>query len=293
MVNVQHFKFGALSAALILATIILTTADENHDTIFAQNSTSTLDNGNNLSSINPNSESIDGLLAVANVSMDIGNYTGAIEYFDKVLAIDPNDVDALNSKGVALDSLGNYTEAIEYFDKVLAIDPNDVDAIYNKGVAFENLGNYAEAIEYYDKVLDINPNDVDALNSRAALVNAGLAPAHEPSDSDDNDSSSDDDSNDNNDSNGSSEDLEELEDRVAELEKESSSDNDDDNNDSNGSSDDDGKGNDIGDDGSDSQDTSSEKEDETEYGFKQTNPLREQIRGSVSGALSASGIGPS
>jgi Flp pilus assembly protein TadD len=37
------------------------------------------------------------------------------------LAIDPRNVDALNNKGVALDNLGNHTGAIVYFDKVLAI----------------------------------------------------------------------------------------------------------------------------------------------------------------------------
>ena len=90
-------------------------ADESHNTVFAQNSTSTLDNGNNVSSINPNSESIDDLLAIANKAQDLGNYSRTIEYYDKVLGIDPNDVNALNNKGLALDNLGNNTEA----DRVL------------------------------------------------------------------------------------------------------------------------------------------------------------------------------
>ena len=41
---------------------------------------------------------------------------------------------------MALDNLGNYTGAIEYYDKVLGIDPNDVDALDNKEVALDNLG---------------------------------------------------------------------------------------------------------------------------------------------------------
>ncbi len=44
-------------------------------------------------------------------------------------------------------------------------------------------------------------------------------------------------------------------------------------------------------DGSDSRDTSSnDEEEETEDNFEQTNPLRNQIRNAVIGALSASGI---
>ena len=81
-----------------------------------------------------------------------GNYTGAIKYYDKDLAINPNDINTLNNKGVALDSLGNYTGAIKYYDKALAINPNDINTLNNKGVALDNLGNYTGAIKYYDKV---------------------------------------------------------------------------------------------------------------------------------------------
>ena len=33
-------------------------------------------------------------------------------------------------------SQGNYTQAIKYYDKALAIDPNDKDALNNKGLPF-------------------------------------------------------------------------------------------------------------------------------------------------------------
>jgi tetratricopeptide (TPR) repeat protein len=38
----------------------------------------------------------------------------------------------LNNKGAALNNQGKYQEAIEYFDRVLAIGPNDRDASYSK-----------------------------------------------------------------------------------------------------------------------------------------------------------------
>ena len=37
-----------------------------------------------------------------------------------------NNVDAWNNKGVALDNLGRYQEAIEYYDKALEIDPDNM-----------------------------------------------------------------------------------------------------------------------------------------------------------------------
>ena len=73
----------------------------------------------------------------------------------------------LNNKGVALDDLGRHEEAIEYYDRLLAIDPTEVNALNNKGVALAELGKYQEAIEYFDKALAIDPNDVYSLNNKA------------------------------------------------------------------------------------------------------------------------------
>ena len=46
-----------------------------------------------------------------------------------------NEFSVLNAKGVSLNGLGKYNESITYFDKVLAIDPNNVLALNEKGNA--------------------------------------------------------------------------------------------------------------------------------------------------------------
>ena len=55
------------------------------------------------------------------------------------MGIDPNNIYALYNKGLALDNLGRYKEAISYYDKVLDIDPNDVDTLNNKIAALGKL----------------------------------------------------------------------------------------------------------------------------------------------------------
>jgi tetratricopeptide (TPR) repeat protein len=44
--------------------------------------------------------------------------------FEELSRSRPQYVDALNGKGTALENLGNNTGAIEYFDKSLATDPH-------------------------------------------------------------------------------------------------------------------------------------------------------------------------
>jgi len=56
------------------------------------------------------------------------------------LAIDPHDIDALNKKDIALNSLGNYTGALECYNKALTIDPNNTFALTNKDAIILMLG---------------------------------------------------------------------------------------------------------------------------------------------------------
>lgn len=58
----------------------------------------------------------------------------------------PGEVDKLTNQGITLASSGNYTEAIETFDKALSIDPNNIRAIINKYDALRNLDNYTELL---------------------------------------------------------------------------------------------------------------------------------------------------
>ena len=52
------------------------------------------------------------------------------------------NLDTLYNEGLALYHRGNYTEAIGYFDKALAINPKYISALGEKGKALLALGNY-------------------------------------------------------------------------------------------------------------------------------------------------------
>ena len=120
----------------------------------------------------------DALNDIGNDLSDLGNHTGAIEYYDRALAIEPDHVDSLYDKGNSLNTLGNYAKAIEYYDRVLAIEPNHADALNNKGNIFRKLGNYTGAIEYFDNVLAIEPNHILALNNKGVILD-GLGKPNE------------------------------------------------------------------------------------------------------------------
>jgi tetratricopeptide (TPR) repeat protein len=57
-----------------------------------------------------------------------GRYEEALLYYEEALAMEPNNPNLLNKKGIALRSLGRYDEAVECFNKSLQISPRDLDA---------------------------------------------------------------------------------------------------------------------------------------------------------------------
>lgn len=58
-----------------------------------------------------------------------------------LLSVEPDNINALVNKGAALADLGNYQESIEFFDKVLSIDPNNMLAGENKKLATSLMNN--------------------------------------------------------------------------------------------------------------------------------------------------------
>lgn len=97
-----------------------------------------------------------------------------INWYDKALAVNQNNVPALVEKGTDLVAQGKGDEAITWLDKALSIDPTNLMALTSKGGALRDLGQYPEAIIMYDRVLSMDPHDAYAIGGKAdSLFNAG------------------------------------------------------------------------------------------------------------------------
>gem|GEM_PF-447947 len=96
-----------------------------------------------------------------------GNPRDAIFYFDKVLDVEPNHVNALANKGNALGKLGKYDQAIICYDIILKDQPEHTTCLLNKGLALHYLGRYSQAITCYDKILEQSPDNASVLYHKA------------------------------------------------------------------------------------------------------------------------------
>src|SRR5688500_15914566 len=97
---------------------------------------SSITKGNNNKSASQSKVGLIILLDSARVYYGRGEYKKADIFFERVLEIEPNNIDALNGKGTSLYRLADYDKARNCFDKVLKMDPKNIVALNN----IENLG---------------------------------------------------------------------------------------------------------------------------------------------------------
>ncbi len=77
----------------------------------------------------------------------------AVRSFDEVLAIEPNNAEALVKKGTALEKLRHPQEALECYDRAIAADSTLTIAYLHKGGLCSRLEKYSEAMECYERAL--------------------------------------------------------------------------------------------------------------------------------------------
>jgi tetratricopeptide (TPR) repeat protein len=110
------------------------------------------------------------LLNKGHAALNEQQFNESLSYFDKVLQIQPSNLEALNGKGVILANLNEFNESMKYFDKALQIQPNNLDALNNKGAALIKLGKFNESLSYFDKVLQIQPSNLIALSNKKVVL---------------------------------------------------------------------------------------------------------------------------
>lgn len=79
-------------------------------------------------------------------------------------------------QGYEMETTGNPTGAVEYYEKVLRLDPQSYVANFNRGNALFALSKFQEAIHAYDEALTVKPNSADAIHNReiARIREAGF-----------------------------------------------------------------------------------------------------------------------
>lgn len=85
------------------------------------------------------------------------DFVNALQIAEKLVAIRGHVKDWLRL-GVLLFWIERYEEALTSLDKVIELDPNNVDAWYFRGILLNLLSRHEQALASYQRVIDLNPD---------------------------------------------------------------------------------------------------------------------------------------
>jgi tetratricopeptide (TPR) repeat protein/glycosyltransferase involved in cell wall biosynthesis len=89
----------------------------------------------------------------------------AIECYQKVIELDPDNSKAYNNLGLVYYAQKQLSEALECYQKALQLNPDYVKAYNNLGIIYYEQGQFQQAKECYKKAIELEPNNVKAYNN--------------------------------------------------------------------------------------------------------------------------------
>ena len=124
----------------------------------------------------PEARPVDRLLEEAHALLDRGDHRGARPLYEAVLAREPSSVEALTHLGNIAYAEGAVTGALDFYDRALTLDPTDPHALYDKGVALRwGAKDLPGAIAAWRRFLEAMPEGPDADRVRAWIEEAERA----------------------------------------------------------------------------------------------------------------------
>lgn len=103
------------------------------------------------------SEQIRALIQQANEAVRESRFDHALALADQVLALEPDQADALVIRGIALASMSSPEAATEAFQRAIAVNPRYAKAYFNLAVHWFNLGRLEEAKVMAGQALALDP----------------------------------------------------------------------------------------------------------------------------------------
>jgi tetratricopeptide (TPR) repeat protein len=98
----------------------------------------------------------DNLIWLGSVYYICNQYNDALNIYNQIIEIYPDEADAWECKGEMLDYLERYDEALEAYDKAIQLNPKDDFAWNNKGSLLDKKKRYDEAIACFERAFVLN-----------------------------------------------------------------------------------------------------------------------------------------
>lgn len=94
-----------------------------------------------------------------NDQMKVENYSAAVEFYSKAIALNPQNAVYYCNRAAAYSKLGNYAGAVQDCELAIGIEPSYSKAYGRMGLALASLNKHTEAVTFYQKALELDPDN--------------------------------------------------------------------------------------------------------------------------------------
>ena len=105
---------------------------------------------------------IDDLLKMGDVCIDLKDYGPAIDNFNEILKTEPHNFRALFNLGVIYATIGVHNKAVKYWKSCTELNPQFLTTWFYLGTLYFKLEMYNEAAKCFEEILRIdiqNPSE--------------------------------------------------------------------------------------------------------------------------------------
>ncbi|MGB8951093.1 MAG: tetratricopeptide repeat protein [Candidatus Aminicenantales bacterium] len=106
---------------------------------------------------------MEGAYLVGKLYALTNDYWGAQRYLDKVIQLNPKNLEVHILMASILDSQRNYQAALTAYNKIIALDPGNADAYSKLGQVYLKMQRLDEAVDAFKKAVELNPNNKQVL----------------------------------------------------------------------------------------------------------------------------------
>ena len=98
------------------------------------------------------------------------NYSSALDYFQKAIKSDPDNIDYLAELAITHYKLKNYNEAIKSYEKIISLSPNDTSCYNRIGNIYWIKKDIERAEFYFKKAIELDSGLIVSYNNLALML---------------------------------------------------------------------------------------------------------------------------
>ncbi len=119
-------------------------------------------------------ERASSILEKANLLYLMGRFDDAIEYYDKVLKKEPDNISAMMNRATSLIEIGEFEDALRANDVLTELEKEEPALWIERANIHMSLGDTLKAIESFDRAIEIEPGSSEVWNAEGiALLSIG------------------------------------------------------------------------------------------------------------------------